>query len=180
MYVISRIYFILADSALGSDDRLPRKALLEIVIFSMQRYNQHYKIIKDCLMDLCRGLAPNISSEELSALLKGTIVPEVSVRTAVLQAIDSELDLDDLKFSEEIWLACHDDVEENVELAQTIWEDNDLELNSGVATQITPYLDSLDKQLRRAAARSLGETVSRFPHIFDELLRILQESYTEK
>lgn len=180
MYVTSRIYFKLADSAPGSDDRLPRKALLEIVIFSMQRYNQHYKIIKDCLMDLCRGLAPNISSEELSALLKGTIVPEVSVRTAVLQAIDSELDLDDLKFSEEIWLACHDDVEENVELAQTIWEDNDLEPNSGVATQITPYLDSLDKQLRRAAARSLGETVSRFPHIFDELLRILQESYTEK
>jgi hypothetical protein len=131
-------------------------------------------------MDQCRGLAPNISDEELSALLRGTIVPEVSVRTSTLQAIDSELDLNDWKFSEEIWLACHDDVEENVELAKTIWDENGLELKADAAAQTTPYLESLDKQLRRAAARSLGETVNRFPELFDNLLKTLQETYKEK
>ncbi|KAF2792098.1 translational activator [Melanomma pulvis-pyrius CBS 109.77] len=163
-----------------SDERLPRTGLIETLVASMQRYNQHYKPIKDCLMDLCRGLAPNISNRELAALLRGTVVPEVSVRTATLQAIDAELDMNDLKFSEEIWLACHDDVPENVELAQTIWEDNELELKADASAQITPYLESLDKQLRRAAARSLGETISSFPEIFDQLLTTLQESYKEK
>ncbi|PVI01750.1 ARM repeat-containing protein [Periconia macrospinosa] len=163
-----------------SDDRLPRQHLIEILIFSMQRYNQHYKLVKDCIMDLARGLAPTINNDELGALLKGTIVPETSVRTTVLQAIDNELDMNDLKFSDEIWLACHDDVEENVELAKTIWEDNELELTADVAAKITPYLDSLDKQLRRAAARSIGETVQKYPEIFPSLLNILQESYKEK
>ncbi|KAF2877785.1 translational activator [Massariosphaeria phaeospora] len=163
-----------------SDDRLPRKDLLEIVISSMQRYNQHYKIIKDCVMDLARGLASSISDKELGVLLRGTIVPEVAVRTTTLQAIDSELDMNDMKFSEELWLACHDDESENVELARGIWEDNDLELNPEVATQITPYLDSLDKQLRRAAARSIGEIVANFPNIFGDLLETLKATYKEK
>ena len=131
-------------------------------------------------MDLARGLAPNISDDELHALLRGTIVPEVSVRTATLQAIDAELDLNDFKFSEEIWLACHDDDEENVDLARTIWDDTELELSAGVATQLLPYLDSLDKQLRRAAARSIGDTTSKFPEIFDELLKSLQYTYKEQ
>jgi hypothetical protein len=169
-----------ADSYLGSDERLPRAGILETLVSSMRQYNQHYKPIKDCLMDLARGLAPNINNTELGALLRGTIVPEVSVRTATLQAIDAELDMNDLKFSEEIWLARHDDVPENVELAQTIWEDNELELKADASKQIVPYLESLDKQLRRAAARSLGETVSTFPEIFEQLLTSLQESYKEK
>lgn len=137
-------------------------------------------MIKDCLMDLSRGLAPNITNEELGALLRGTIVPEISVRTATLQAIDAELDMNDLTFSEEIWLACHDDVQENAELAQAIWEDNGLELKADATAKVTPYLESLDKQLRRAAARSMGEMVANFPEIFEDLLKHLQESYKEK
>ncbi|KAF2001392.1 ARM repeat-containing protein [Amniculicola lignicola CBS 123094] len=162
-----------------SDYRLPRKYLIEMLTFSMQRYPQHYKLVKDCLTDLSRGLAPNIDNEELGALLRGTIVPEVAVRTSTLQAIDAELDLNDMTFSEEIWLECHDDVQENVELARTIWEDNDLELKPDAASKITPYLESLDKQLRRAAARSLGEIVTTFPEIFEKLLQTLQASYKE-
>jgi len=145
----------------------------------MQAYNQHYKMIKDCILDLSRGLAPNITNAELATLLKGTVVPESAVRTATLQAIDAELDMNDLTFSEEIWLACHDDVEENVELGRTIWEDNDLELKPDSAAKITPYLESLDKQLRRATARSIGETVATFPETFHGLLDSLQESYKE-
>lgn len=164
----------------GTDNRLPRKLLIETLISSMQRYNQHYKMIKDCIMDLARGLASNISDDELSALSRGVIVPEASVRTAVLQALDAELDMNDQPFSEEIWLACHDDVEENVDLARTIWEDNELRLDTNVADKMLPYLNSLDKPLRRAAARSIGETVMQFPAIFDDLLKTLQESYKEQ
>jgi hypothetical protein len=158
---------------------LPRTQLISTLISSMQAYNQHYKMIKDCIQDLSRGLAPNITDEELGTLLKGTIVPESAVRTAVLQAIDAELDMNDSTFSEEIWLACHDDVEENVELGRTIWEDNNLTLTPDVALKMTSYLESPDKQLRRAAARSIGETVTAFPETFHGLLESLQESYKE-
>jgi hypothetical protein len=174
----SFLYLLLIE--IGSDDRLPRRELIEILTFSMQRYNQHYKLLKDCIMDLARGLAATITNEELGALLKGTIVPEVAVRTTVLQAIDAELDMNDLEFSNEIWLSCHDDVEENVDLARTIWDDNELKMTSEVAARMTPYLDSLDKQLRRAAARSIGDTVSNYPDIFHGLVENLQESYKEK
>ncbi|KAJ4359251.1 translational activator of GCN4 [Ascochyta clinopodiicola] len=163
-----------------TDTRLPRKDMLEILIWSMQSYQQHYKIIKDCLTDLARGLAVNITNEELGALLRGTIVPETAVRTATLQAIDAELDMNDLTFSEEIFIASHDDDEENVELAKTIWEDNELQLSADAGAKMLPYLESLDKQLRRAAARSIGETIAKHPEIFDDLLQRLQESYVEK
>lgn len=146
----------------------------------MQRYQQHYKLIKDCVSDLASGLAPNITNEELGALLRGTIVPETAVRTATLQAIDAELDMNGLKFSEEIWIACHDDVSENVELARTIWDENELELKAEAGGQMLPYLDSADKQLRRAASRSIGEVIAHFPDTFNHLLETLQASYTEK
>ncbi|XP_014558598.1 hypothetical protein COCVIDRAFT_94116 [Bipolaris victoriae FI3] len=163
-----------------TDPRLPRKNMLEILVWSMQRYQQHYKLIKDCLLDLARGLAPNITNDELTALLRGTIVPETGVRTATLQAIDAELDMNGMTFSEEIFIACHDDVPENAELAQTIWEENDLELKPDAGVQMLPYLDSLDKPLRRAAARSIGEIITKYPDTFDDLLKRLRESYTEK
>ncbi|KAF1967533.1 ARM repeat-containing protein [Bimuria novae-zelandiae CBS 107.79] len=178
--LILAIEFISFHTTSCNDNRLPRKQLIETLITSMQRYNQHYKMIKDCIMDLARGLSPNITDEELAALSKGIIVPEVTVRTAVLQAIDAELDMNDQPFSEEVWLACHDDVEENVELARTIWEDNELQLDADVAAKSLPYLDALDKQLRRAAARSIGETVSSFPAIFHEILKTFQDLYKEK
>ncbi|RAQ99084.1 translational activator [Stemphylium lycopersici] len=163
-----------------TDPRLPRKDLLEMLVWSMQRYQQHYKMIKDCITDLASGLAPNITNDELGALLRGTIVPETGVRTATLQAIDAELDMNDMTFSEEIFIACHDDVPENVELARTIWEENDLELKPEAGVQMLPYLDSLDKQLRRATARSIGEIITKFPETFGDLLTRLRESYAEK
>ncbi|KAL5118494.1 translational activator of GCN4 [Pleosporales sp. CAS-2024a] len=163
-----------------TDQRLPRKDLLEILVWSMQRYQQHYKLIKDCLANLASGLAPNINNEELSALLRGAIVPETSVRTAVLQTVDAELDTNDMTFSEEVFLACHDDVPENAELGRTIWEENNLHLSEQVGSTMLPYLESLDKQLRRAAARSIGEIVATFPTTFHDILTTLQETYREK
>ena len=159
---------------------MPRKDLIDIVISSLQRYNQHYKIIKECFMDLCRGLAPTITNDEIKTLLRGAIVPETSVRTTVLQAVDSEIDLSEFDFSEEIWLACHDDVQENSELARTIWEDNELELEEDSIAPTVSYLEVADKQLRRAAARSLGETIVSFPGAFHSLLQNLEDEYKEK
>ncbi len=112
-------------------------------------------------------------------LVRGTIAPQIAVRTSVLQAIAAEIDLTDLDFSEEIWLACHDDVEENIELARAIWDENGLEPEEDSALKTLTYLESTDKQLRRAAARALAGCVSQYPHTFKTVLITLDDRYRE-
>jgi hypothetical protein len=147
------------------------------LITSLHKYSQHYKLVKDTLFDFCRCISPNISREELDILLDGTLASDVSVRTAVLQVIEAEIDLTDLDFSEHIWLCCHDHVEENVELAETIWEDNALEADESSYPKIVKYLDSKDSQLRGAAARSLAHAIELNPSIFGKVLSELQSRY---
>ena len=161
------------------DTHLPRGEVLSLLIDAMQSFSQHYKIIKDCLLDLCRSLSPNISTPEISILLKGSIVPQTAVRTSVLQAVREHVDLTDLDFSEEIWLACHDDLEENVELGHAIWEENALEVGPADAVKLMPYLRSRDRQLRRAASRALTECIGQDSATFAKILNILQDEYRD-
>jgi hypothetical protein len=162
-----------------SDAHLPREEFLSVLILSMQKYNQHYKMIKDCLADLCRCVAPNINEKEIAILTRGSIVPQVSVRTSVLQSISAEIDMSDMDFSEEIWLACHDDLDENVELGREIWEESEFEVSVASVFSMLPYLESSDKQLRRAAARSLAQAVTLQSSVFQDILARLEASYLE-
>ncbi|KAF2420747.1 ARM repeat-containing protein, partial [Tothia fuscella] len=178
--LILALQFLACHTEVGANARLPRRKLLTTLISSMQSYTQHYKLIKDCLIDYCHHLDPTITEEELGIIVRGTIVPEVSVRTATLQAIDAELDLSGMDFCEEIWIACHDDIPENVELAQTIWEESDFMDQPQSAVNTVTYLESTDKQLRRAAARTLAETVSTHPEIFSRAITKLEKNYLSK
>ncbi|KAH8425604.1 putative translational activator [Aspergillus melleus] len=175
--VLLALEFLSFHSGSFGDERLPRVAVLEHLLISMQKYTTHYKLIKDTLFDLCRCISPNISKEELDVLLKGTIVSDVSVRTSFLQAIDAEIDLTDLDFYEQIWLECHDQVEENAELAETIWEDNALEVDDSTYGKIIPYLGSKDAQLRGAAARALAHAIESKPSVFGDIVSELQSKY---
>ncbi|XHG02859.1 hypothetical protein AWENTII_006184 [Aspergillus wentii] len=160
-----------------SDSRLPRIEVLGQIISSMQKYSQHYKLIKDILNDFCRCISPNIKKEELDMLLEGAIVSDVSVRTSVLQVISAEIDLTDLDFSEHIWLGYHDHVEENAEIAEAIWEENALEVDDTCYEKIIKYLSSKDSQLRGAAARALAHAIELNPSVFGDILSELQSKY---
>ncbi|KAL3466284.1 armadillo-type protein [Aspergillus heterothallicus] len=160
-----------------TDSRLPRVEVLEQLITAMQKYTQHYKLIKDTLFDVARSLAPNISKDELDVLLKGAIVSDSSVRSSVLQAIEAEIDLTDLDFSEHIWLECHDYVEENAEVAENIWEENALEIDDTAYAKIIPYLDSQDPNLRGAAARALAHAIESNTSVFGDIIAQLQSKY---
>lgn len=107
-------------------------------------------------------------------------MPQTSVRTAVLQATRSEIDLTELDFSEEIWLARHDINDENAELGLAIWQENALEVEGSDALKILPYLASQDRALRRAASRALGSCVAADITVFGTLLDHLQAEYREK
>jgi hypothetical protein len=166
-----------SDLVLVTDNRLPRVEVLEQLITAMQKYTQHYKLIKDTLFDVSRSIAPNINNDELDVLLKGAIVSDSSVRSSVLQAIEAEIDLTDLDFSEHIWLECHDYVEENAEVAENIWEENALEIDDSAYGKIIPYLDSPDANLRGAAARALAHAIESNTSVFGDIVSQLQSKY---
>lgn len=177
--IVLAIEFLSYHTETCSNTVLPRGKLLSTLISSMQRYTQHFKPSKDCFTDLCRCLAVNISQVESDVVVKGVIVADSSVRSAVLQAISSELELSDRDFYVEVWLACHDDDEENANIAHEIWEENQLKVVPDAAMQCLPYLEAKDAQLRRAAARALAAAVSNHPSTFDSVLATLEDSYVE-
>ncbi|KAK5117180.1 hypothetical protein LTR85_008948 [Meristemomyces frigidus] len=177
--IVLAIEFLSFHTESCSDSRLPRQKLLATLITSMQRFAQHFRPLKDCFTDLCRCVAPNMTEAETDTVVKGTIVPDPSVRGAVLQAISAELELADRDFYVEIWFACHDDVEEHVETAHEIWEENELKVTPDSAAKCLPYLESKDAQLRRAAARSIAAALETNPSMFEQILSRLQGTYIE-
>ncbi|OTB14960.1 hypothetical protein K445DRAFT_318334 [Daldinia sp. EC12] len=177
--LVLAIEFLAFHTHVCADETIPRADLISTLITSMQQYNQHYKIIKDCFSDMIRCVAPNISVDEIAVLAKGAIVPQASVRETVLQSISAEVDMSDLDFSEEIWIACHDDIPENVDLGHEIWEESGFKLSKEVPFKMLPYLESKDGQLRRAAARSLAEACKEYPSTVDDVLAKLRTSYVE-
>ncbi|KAL8894728.1 MAG: hypothetical protein Q9192_004096, partial [Flavoplaca navasiana] len=172
--------FLAHHTDLFSDIRLPRGEIISLLIRCMQDYAQHYKDIKDSLFDICRNIAENINLSELSTLLKGSLAPQASVRTSILQAIREYIDLTEHDFSEEIWLAVHDDIHDNVELARAIWQENALEALPTDAAKVLPYLASKDSQLRRASSKALAACIGDGASEFLETLHDLEKQYVEQ
>lgn len=159
------------------DESLQRSELLTVLIDAMRNYAQHYKLIKDCFADMCRCIAPNIGRAELAVLASGTIVQESTVRSTILQSISAEVDMSDLEYSNEIWIACHDDVDENRELGNEIWEESGFSISPEAPMKLLAYLESKDPQLRRAAARSLAAAATLQKDSLEPVLSQLKDSY---
>ncbi|EWC46714.1 hypothetical protein DRE_03959 [Drechslerella stenobrocha 248] len=178
--LVLALEILTAHTGTCADPNISRRRIFEVLVLCIQKYTQHYKAIKDCLIDLCRCIADNITQEEIQVLVSAVIQPEANLRTAALQAIEAEVDLSDLGTLDLIWLACHDDVEENTELARTIWEVHDMSVTEDQVSNFVPFLESQDRQLRGAAARSLGEAVQTHPNTFPSILTSLKEKYIQK
>ncbi|KAL6833031.1 armadillo-type protein [Trichoderma camerunense] len=177
--IVLAVEFISFHSITFADESIPRTELLDVLIQSMQSHAQHYKIIKDCFSDICRCIAPNITADEMLVLARGVTVPQANVRTAVLQSISADIDMSELGYSSEIWLASHDDIEENQELGMEIWEESGFKLNAEVPLLMVPFLNSKDGQLRRAAARALSKAAAVYKESLLTVIPALQSIYLE-
>ncbi|KAL8808756.1 MAG: hypothetical protein Q9200_004054 [Gallowayella weberi] len=163
-----------------TDMNLPRGDILALLVQCLQKYTQHYKDIKDSFFDVCRSISTNIIPSELMVVLKGALVSQASVRTSVLQAIREYIDLTELDFSEEIWIAAHDDIDDNVELAKAIWQENALEALPTDASKLVPYLASKAHQLRTASSKALAACIGDQAFDFLETLHGLENQYVEQ
>ena len=160
--------------------RLPRMQMLSLLVESAQRFTQHYRTLKESLLNLAQVIAPDVSEAETSILLNGCVVPQSAVRNISLHAIDAYFDLPEQSFLVEIWIACHDDDEENAGIAKDIWDENSLRSDSGSPTTLVKYLTSDDNALRNAASRALSESVSQNEEAFTNVVEELEALYTEK
>lgn len=178
--VLLALEFLSYHMAACSDITLPRVGVLSRLINSMRRYTQHYRVVRDALVDFTNAIAANIGVDERDLLLKSLTLPESSVRSAILQAIDNELDLSEMKFSEEVWVTCYDSDEENAEIALTIWSESDFAVDEDMVFKIPQYLASTDTPSRVASAKALAQAVKFKPRTFQRVLDLLKETYMKE
>lgn len=178
--VLLALEFLSFQMSSCADPYLPRADILQHLITSMQRYNQHYRIIKDSLLELCRSMADNLNPEERDLLLSAVTLPQVTVRSAALQAIQSEIDLSDIEYSVHIWIACQDDEDENAETALAIWEEHEFVVQDSMIDAVPEFLFAAARSTRTAASKALAQALLTHASKTNEILNLLQDSYRKE
>ncbi|KAK5098884.1 translational activator of GCN4 [Lithohypha guttulata] len=175
--VLLALEFLSFQMSACSDEHLPRAAVLHRLFTSMQRYPQHYRLIKDCAMEFASAVAANITDEERDELLQSTTSADTSVRSAALQAINEFLDLSDMKYSVYIWIACQDDEGDNAATALEIWQENEFEVERPMIDLIPTFLEDKARSTRNAAAKALAQALLALPESTTDMRSQLQTKY---
>ncbi|KAJ7760500.1 armadillo-type protein [Mycena metata] len=157
----------------------PRKQTMEILLQIIRQQPKLSKEASSTLIDLGEVAHANASREELDVLLDGTLMQEVYVRNSCLQALQP-FDLTDLDWSPKLWVACHDDDEQNGRLARHVWEDNGLDVPELFLQQLLPLLGHDNAYVRRGAAAAIAESIEHWPQAIHSTLVALQEYYRDK
>ncbi|CCH46758.1 putative translational activator [Wickerhamomyces ciferrii] len=161
---------------------IPRENIINVLL-SLLQLPSKAKLAKESLLTLCQHISVDYSEADLNLFLAGTLSPETFVRNTVLEALDQEFDLSDLSYSNEIWISCHDNDENNAEIAATIWEENKLSVTFDSIKSLYPFLGVADSGLRYSVARALSDAIrlTAFEKdIFRSVVEELQNLYVEK
>lgn len=137
------------------DEKIPRTSILEVLI-SLMKLPSKAKLSKECFLSLCQHIAYNISDFDLQLLLSSIITSHVFVRSTILEGLDAEFELE--KYSKELFVATHDNDENCQEIAQTIWEDNELKVQD--TTNLLELFGNSDAGLRNSIAKAYVDAAS--------------------
>ncbi|KAJ7115902.1 ARM repeat-containing protein [Mycena epipterygia] len=162
-----------------SDIAFPRKQTMEILLHIIRQQPKLSKEGNSALIDLGEVAHANATRDELDVLLNGLLMQEVYVRNSCLQALQP-FDLTDLDWSPELWVACHDDDEQNGRLGRHLWEDNGLDVPEAFLEQLLPFLGHDNAYVRRGAAAAIAESVEHWPQAAHSTVGVLQEYYRDK
>ncbi|KAJ7334076.1 armadillo-type protein [Mycena albidolilacea] len=162
-----------------SDTAFPRKQTMEILLQIIRQQPKLSKEGSSTLIDLGQVAHASASRAEVDVLLNGTLMQEVYVRNSCLQALQP-FDLTDLDWSPELWVACHDDDEQNGRLARHAWEDNGLDVPEVFLDQLLPFLGHDNAYVRRGAAAAIAESVEHWPQAVHSTVATLRQYYRDK
>ncbi|KAI0644913.1 ARM repeat-containing protein [Trametes meyenii] len=163
-----------------SDEAFPRSQTVRDLIHAIRHQPKLAKDASSALIDVGQAMQGNASRLETSELLRGTLYQEVYVRTSCLQALQP-FDLTELDWSSELWIASHDEDEQNADLADHLWEDNGLDVPEGFLHDLLPFLEHENAYVRSCTASALADAVIEYwPASISTVLSTLQEYYREK
>ncbi|KAG8757390.1 translational activator of GCN4, partial [Ceratobasidium sp. 423] len=165
-----------------SDSAYPRIEAARSLIYIVGSVPKAAKSAVSALVDLGQSISTNVTEEETNVLLRSTLAQEAYVRNACLQALQP-FDLTELDWSPEIWIACHDEDEQNARLARHLWDDNGLDISSGYISELLPFLgppDHENKYVRTAVGEAIAESAAALPETLPQLMLTLEEFYREK
>ncbi|KAG1774599.1 armadillo-type protein [Suillus placidus] len=162
-----------------SDAAFPRKATMEHVLHVIKHQPRLSKEASSVLINLGEAVQSNATRDEVGVLIDGTLLQEVYVRNACLQAIQP-FDLTDLDWSPQLWIACHDDDEQNARLANHVWEDNGLDVPEEFLDKLMNYLEYNNAYVRTSTAPAIAEAVIYWPRKTALAITTLQDFYREK
>ncbi|KAK9476212.1 armadillo-type protein [Lipomyces japonicus] len=161
-----------------------RTDVLKGVITLMELYPSRNKGAKESLLGLCQSISTNVTEEELSVLLQGSISDDSFVRATVLEGIDTEFDISYIGYSSELWIASHDEIELNSKLAASIWEENELSIDESTPIKLLAYLENNNEPIRNATASAisdaLGQLTSDSPKLFHNFFAEISNIYRER
>lgn len=122
-----------------SDANYPRLETIRDLLRVITAYPRLAKDAMQALVDLGDAIKDVASVEEVQGLIVGTLSKDMNVRKAALEALQP-VDMTELDYSEEIWIAVHDADEQNAKLATHLWEDNGLDLPESYLASLLTYL----------------------------------------
>lgn len=137
------IWFLMrsADN-LVSDQNYPRLETIRDLLRMITAYPRLGKEAAQSLIDLGDAIKDVASVTEVQGLVAGTLSKDLTVRKAALEALQP-VDMTELDYSEEIWIAVHDADEQNAKLALHLWDDNGLDLPETFLSTLPRYLGVL-------------------------------------
>ncbi|CAA7260345.1 unnamed protein product [Cyclocybe aegerita] len=157
----------------------PRARTIGNLIHTIRHQPKLGKVASSALIELGEAVSATATRAESEVLLRGTLFQESYVRNSCLQAIQP-LDLTDMDWSPELWVACHDDDEQNARLARHVWEDNGLDIPEKYLDRLIVFLDHENAYVRLSAAKAIAEAVEQWPLTIQPTLATLQGYYREK
>ncbi|CAK7892363.1 eIF-2-alpha kinase activator Gcn1p [[Candida] anglica] len=165
------------------DEFIPRTHILKELI-SLMKLPTRAKLAKECFLSISSNIAVSISDSDLQVLLDTVISPELYVRTAVLESLDAEFDLSDMSYSNELWIAVHDNDPQCSEFAASIWSESGFEIPADVVTQLLPFFNNQDTGLRLSIANAVFSAVSKLTKndtiVLDDIVQELIAHYWVK
>ncbi|KAH9944598.1 armadillo-type protein [Amylocystis lapponica] len=162
------------------DPAFPRIRTMETLLHVIRNQPKLAKDASSTLIDIGQAMQSTATRTEIEVLLRGTLLQEVYVRNSCLQALQP-FDLVDIEWSAELWIACHDNDEQNARLARRIWDDNGMDVPENFIRDMANFLDHEHAYVRAGAASALADAViEHWLQSISGVLSTLQEFYRDK
>ncbi|EIW69657.1 hypothetical protein TREMEDRAFT_73934 [Tremella mesenterica DSM 1558] len=162
-----------------ADDAFPRLDTIQMLIDIIGTHSRLAKDASSALVDLGAAIKDVATLEESNRLIAGTLSKDANVRNAVLQALQP-VDLTDMDYSQELWIAVHDADDQNSSLARHLWEDNGLDVPETYLSSLLTYLTHDTNAVRISTASALATAAQQFPSQVLPTLDGLQALYADK